>query len=71
MIERKTKTGTVFVVKFDEDESPFDYDTEGACIYCGAEASGVEPDARKYECESCGRNGVYGFEEMILMGYCA
>ncbi|MBW4025669.1 MAG: hypothetical protein HIU92_21585 [Proteobacteria bacterium] len=26
----------------------------GFCIRCGAEAEGVEPDAREYECESCG-----------------
>jgi len=26
-------------------------DDMGFCIACGAEAYGVEPDARKYECE--------------------
>lgn len=26
----------------------------GFCIACGDEASGVEPDARKYKCEGCG-----------------
>lgn len=24
----------------------------GLCVNCGAEASGCEPDARRYECES-------------------
>src|SRR3954451_5263892 len=38
----------------------------GFCICCGAEAGGVEPDARKYECESCGEPGVYGAEELLL-----
>jgi predicted RNA-binding Zn-ribbon protein involved in translation (DUF1610 family) len=39
----------------------------GFCIECGAEVSNVEPDARKYPCEECGENKVYGAEEIILM----
>lgn len=39
----------------------------GFCIKCGSEAFGVEPDAREYECESCGENGVYGAEELLFM----
>lgn len=42
-------------------------DGRGFCIACGAEAYGVEPDARKYECESCGENKVYGAEELLMM----
>jgi hypothetical protein len=38
----------------------------GICIWCGADAEGVEPDARKYKCESCGELGVYGAEELLL-----
>ena len=41
-------------------------DDPGFCICCGAEVQGVEPDARKYECESCGESGVYGAEELLL-----
>lgn len=41
-------------------------DNPGFCIRCGAEAEGVEPDARRYECEACGENGVYGAEELLL-----
>ncbi len=41
-------------------------DNPGFCIRCGAEAEGVEPDARKYECECCGEPGVYGAEELLL-----
>lgn len=40
----------------------------GFCLACGDEAYGVEPDARKYECESCGEMRVYGAEEILLMG---
>lgn len=42
-------------------------DNPGFCIRCGADADGVEPDARKYECESCGEPGVYGAEELLIM----
>lgn len=39
----------------------------GFCLACGDEAYGVEPDARKYKCESCGELRVYGAEEIVLM----
>lgn len=40
----------------------------GGCIRCGAIQEGCEPDARKYECESCGAKAVYGLEELVVMG---
>jgi hypothetical protein len=43
-------------------------DNLGFCLACGAEAYGVEPDARRYTCESCGKPRVYGAEELLLMG---
>ena len=42
-------------------------DYPGFCLACGAEASGVEPDAREYECEECGEMKVYGAEECLIM----
>jgi hypothetical protein len=39
----------------------------GFCLACGAEAYGVEPDARRYECESCGERKVYAAEELLMM----
>ena len=42
-------------------------DNPGFCLSCGAEAEGVEPDARNYECEVCGANQVYGAEELAMM----
>jgi len=42
-------------------------DYMGFCIACGDEAYGVEPDARRYTCESCDEPGVYGAEELLLM----
>lgn len=41
-------------------------DCIGFCVLCGEEAQGVEPDARKYECEACGEKGVYGAEELLF-----
>ena len=41
---------------------------EGACTACGADAYNVEPDARRYPCESCGKRAVYGLQELMLMG---
>lgn len=43
-------------------------DNLGFCLACGAEAHGVEPDARRYQCESCGKPRVYGAEELLVMG---
>ena len=41
-------------------------DNPGFCIMCGTEAEGVEPDARRYRCEACGAECVYGAEELML-----
>jgi hypothetical protein len=38
----------------------------GICVACGFEQEGVEPDARKYECEDCGARKVYGAEELLI-----
>ena len=43
-------------------------DCLGFCLACGEEAYNVEPDARRYTCESCGKAQVYGAEELLLMG---
>lgn len=34
----------------------------GFCLACGAEASCVEPDAERYECDECGNHNVMGAE---------
>ena len=38
----------------------------GFCLACGAEAGQVEPDARKYACNSCGLALVFGAEEIAM-----
>ena len=47
-------------------ESMFSLANPGFCIACGEDADGVEPDARKYECECCGKRAVYGAEELLF-----
>lgn len=42
-------------------------DDIGFCIDCGHEQDRCEPDARKYECESCGQKAVFGAEELCIM----
>jgi len=42
-------------------------DNRGFCTECGAEHYGIEPDARKYQCEECDQFTVYGAEELLIM----
>lgn len=42
-------------------------DNLGFCLACGAQADGVEPDARNYECDTCGEEQVFGAEELLMM----
>lgn len=42
--------------------------TMGFCVECGAEAFGVEPDARNYPCECCEEQTVFGAQELLIMG---
>ena len=39
----------------------------GICLACGEDQEGCEPDARNYECESCGEHKVFGAEEVVMM----
>lgn len=50
------------IVQADEDA--------GFCLACGDEAYGVEPDARNYECESCGERKVFGAQEILMSAGC-
>lgn len=42
----------------------------GLCHSCGEEQDGCEPDARNYECDSCGALMVFGAEETLIMLGC-
>lgn len=65
------KTGKTFFAfaMHPEEFSGLDDDSCGLCIRCGeSTVGGVEPDARKHECEACEENGVYGMQELLVMG---
>jgi hypothetical protein len=49
-------------------ESAHEGDGTGYCLACGESRECCEPDARNYECDSCGKRQVFGAEEIIL-GY--
>jgi hypothetical protein len=71
IVAGKSSKGNDFY-RFEMTEKEFvtcDNDNEGLCVFCGETADGVEPDARKYACESCDKKGVYGMQELLLMGY--
>ncbi len=50
------------------EESQFGMRDDGICVACGEDATGVEPDAEQYRCESCGKRAVYGCEQLLLLG---
>lgn len=41
---------------------------EGRCLACGAVHGECEPDARRYPCDECEAEQVYGVEELLMMG---
>jgi len=43
-------------------------DDIGYCLICGLDYDNVEPDARKYPCDECGKNSVYGAQEIMIAG---
>lgn len=42
---------------------------EGFCLVCGNVQGGCEPDARKYTCDVCGAQEVYGAAEFAIRGW--
>ena len=52
----------------EEEFMAYQEDYIGLCVACGAERDCCEPDARNYECESCGEKKVFGAEELLIMG---
>lgn len=56
------------VTKAEVEECMYGTATTGICISCGETQEGCEPDARNYECESCGERKVFGLEEALMQG---
>jgi hypothetical protein len=42
-------------------------ENQGICTGCGAIQDCVEPDASKYQCETCQEWKVYGAEQLLLI----
>lgn len=63
-----TRTGLTQYMPSIEEVSEAGNDFVGFCLACGNVQEGCEPDARKYRCEECGKDKVYGGEELALMG---
>ncbi len=61
---RKNPRNRKFKVELEDAEDG----TLGICLACGEVQGGCEPDARDYECDSCGERRVYGIEEALVMG---
>ena len=63
----RSQSGLIFLSVSQFEAARDSYD--GFCVTCGEVTnSGVEPDAREYECERCGNRTVYGMDEALLMG---
>lgn len=57
------------MIKISEDEFEELQESHGGiCRSCSNQQFGCEPDARFYECESCGAKDVFGAEELLIMG---
>jgi len=66
---KKTHRSNMFQFELAQEEYQELQDSNGGfCIKCGSETYGIEPDAHEYECEECGEKGVYGAEELMMMG---
>ena len=68
MKQTTSKAGTpLFIPSLAEIQAASE-EQGGFCIACGEPADGVEPDARRYTCTACGKDRVYGAEELAIMG---
>lgn len=54
------------LAEYGELDAAMDDTDDGICHNCGHIQAGVEPDARHYECESCGDMEVFGVEETVI-----
>ena len=57
------------IVMSSEEYLDHDDNMDGLCLNCLEWTDGgCEPDARYYECESCGQPKVHGAQEAMMMG---
>jgi len=66
--EYKAKSGATQIMPSLEELQACDEGQTGWCLACGFDGTPAEPDARKYACDECGAEKVYGAQELALMG---
>lgn len=64
-----SKSGATQFKPSTEYLAELDQDGDGFCLACG-NTQPAEPDARRYRCDACGQEKVYGAGELMLMGLC-
>lgn len=69
MKQYTTKSGKQRWMPSFEEVEQADADGLGFCLACG-DCDSAEPDARRYECATCGEHALYGAAELALMGLC-
>jgi len=57
---------TLDAVMEEVKECMFGMANTGICYACGDLQEGCEPDAQRYECNSCGERRVYGTEHIFI-----
>jgi hypothetical protein len=70
-VQYKAKSGKTQFMPTLEHVQEMIENNQGFCLACGETQEGVEPDARRYKCECCGEEKVYGAENLVLMGLVA
>ena len=67
-VARNPENGKVRSISMTESECFELHDDGGICLGCDSTQSPVEPDAKRVNCESCGKPSVYGVAQLLLMG---
>jgi len=64
------KTGkTYFIPSESELIQALELDENNAfCIHCGDTDQTIEPDVERAKCECCDQHGLYGAEQLLLLG---
>lgn len=56
------------ILESETEYSELENDNFGLCLNCGADHYSCEPDAKRYHCEDCGENRVYGIASLAMNG---
>ena len=64
------KTGKTYFIPFESElNEALELDENRAfCIRCGDTDQTIEPDVERAECECCEQRGLYGAEQLLILG---